>query len=197
MIGILSRLLAAVLLLTISALAQTHAGRPLPHPRPAPTAPRWYIFAGPDRDFVVEFPSAPKRMSDNEAPGGTARNYVLVKDGLTFRLHFIDTGLDPGSREGNQLPLDFRREMLEHARERGWTVVRAELVHRNVYEQETWSPMKSNAAGSLHYIERDVVRHGRQYILTCASLIPDKKADASLCRRFLDSFRVTGEPQPQ
>lgn len=158
---------------------------------------RWYVFDGPDKDFVVEFPAKPERAPDDEAPSGTMRSFVLDAASMSFLLSYVDVGIDPTSREGNQLPLTFRQSMLEHARERGWTVLRSELLRKNVYEQETWSPTKANPRLRLHYVERNIVRYGRQYVLTCSSRIPERKVDLELCRRFFDSLRVIREPQPQ
>jgi hypothetical protein len=158
---------------------------------------RWYVFNAPDKDFVVELPAKPEHEPDDEAPSGTMRNYALDIESMSFRLSYVDVGFDPTSREGNLLPLAFRRTMLEQANERGWTVIRSELLRKNVYEQETWSPTKANPRLRLHYVERNIVRYGRQYVLTCSSRIPERKVDVELCRRFFDSFRVIREPQPQ
>lgn len=158
---------------------------------------RWYVFNAPDKDFVVEFPAKPKRETDDEAPSGTMRVFVLDITSMSLLLSYVDIGYDPASREGNQLPLTFRQTMLEQARERGWTVLRSELLRKNVYEQETWSPMKADPRLRLHYVERNIIRYGRQYILTCSSRIPERKVDFELCHRFIDSFRVIREPQPQ
>jgi hypothetical protein len=79
----------------------------------------------------------------------------------------------------------------------GWVVLRSELLRKNVYEQETWSPMKRNPNLRLHYVERNIVRYGRQYILSCSSLVPEQKVNPNLCYRFFNSFRVIREPQPQ
>lgn len=158
---------------------------------------RWYVFNAPDKDFVVEFPAKPERERDDEAPSGTMRSFALDGASMSFLLSYVDVGYDPTSREGNQLPLTFRQTMLEQARERGWTVLRSELLRKNVYEQETWSPTKANPRLRLHYVERNIVRYGRQYVLTCSSRIPERKVDSELCRRFFDSFRVIREPQPQ
>jgi hypothetical protein len=161
------------------------------------TEDRWYVFTSPDKDFVIQFPSKPERRADDEAPSGTSRNYVLIREDLVFQLTFMDTGLERRSREGNQLPLGFRQEMLDQAKKRGWTVIRSELLRVNVYEQETWSPTKRDPSRKLHYIERNVVRYGRQYILTCSSITPDRRVNVALCKRFFNSFRVVGEPRPQ
>ncbi|HEX8846699.1 MAG TPA: hypothetical protein VF791_18785 [Pyrinomonadaceae bacterium] len=167
------------------------------HTSRKPVIKRWYVFTGPDRDFVVEFPAKPKHEADSEAPSGTMRNFAFNIDSMLFLLSYVDLGLDPATTEGNQLPLDFRQSMLSHAKEQGWTVLRSQLLRKNVYEQETWSLTKSNPIRRLHYIERNIVRYGRQYILTCSSLLPEQKVSPEICRRFFDSFRVVREPQPQ
>src|SRR5215213_8118323 len=149
---------------------------------------RWYTFNAPDNDFVIQFPTKPKRKADTEAPSGTMRNYVLDIASTSLLLSYVGSGLEPTSREGNQLPPEFRQSMLDQARERGWEVLRSELLRKNVYEQETWSPIKAEPNLRLHYIERHIVRYGRQYVLTCSSLIPDQRVSSDLCRRFFDSF---------
>ena len=190
-------LIFTIALVNVTA-AQTRDRKSQPSPAPQITnRNRWYGFSAPDKDFVVEFPAKPKRQADDEAPGGTMRSYALDTGSMLFLLSYIDSDYDPTSREGNQLPLTFRREMLDHARERGWTVIRSELLRKNIYEQETWSPIKEHPNSRLHYVERTVMRYGRQYTLTCASLIPEQKVNQELCRRFFDSFRVVREPQPQ
>jgi hypothetical protein len=198
----LVRFLIFTLALVNSTVAQIGDRKSQPSPAPqiksqTISKDRWYIFSAPDKDFVVEFPAKPKREADGEAPGGTMRNYALDTDSMSFLLSYVDLESEPTSREGNQLSLTFRREMLNYARERGWTVIRSELLRKNVYEEERWSPMKEHPNLRLHYVERTVIRYGRQYILTCASLIPEWKANPELCRRFFDSFRVVREPQPQ
>lgn len=198
----LFRFLIFTLLLVNITLAQQGNKKSRPPRAPQTAIPliiqgRWYTFNAPDKDFIIEFPTKPKREADSEAPGGTMRNYVLDTSSMSFSLSYVDVGLDPTSRDGNQLPPTFRQSMLDHARERGWIVLRSEMVRKNVYEQETWSPTRGNPNLKLHYIERNVVRYGRQYILTCASLIPEQKVNPDLCRRFFSSFRTIREPQPQ
>ena len=163
----------------------------------ATNSKHWYVFNAADKDFVIEFPTRPQREIDTEAPSGTMHNYVLNIDFMLFSLSYVDIGLEPASREGNQLPPTFRQSRLDHAKEQGWTMLRSELVRKNVYEEETWSQMKRNPNLRLHYVERNIIRYGRQYVLACSSLIPERKVNYALCRRFLDSFRVIREPQPQ
>ena len=164
---------------------------------PSITRQQWFTFNSPDKDFIVEFPTKPRRDADSEVPAGTMRNYILDTDSISFQLSYVDVGVEPTSREGNELPLSFRRSMLDQANERGWVVLRSELLRKNVYEQETWSPMKRNHNLRLHYVERNIVRYGRQYILSCSSLVPEQKVNPDLCYRFFNSFRVVREPQPQ
>lgn len=125
------------------------------------------------------------------------RTYALDAGSISLLLSYVDLDYEPASRTGNQLPLTFRREMLEHARNRGWTVLRSELLRKNIYEQETWTSMKERPNLRLHYVERTIIRYGRQYTLTCSSLIPEQKVNAETCRRFFSSFEVVGEPRPQ
>jgi hypothetical protein len=194
-------LLIATLFLLTHAAAQLPAKNPS-HGQPThssrqPPANRWYVFTGPDRDFLVEFPAKPKHEADSEAPSGTMRNFSFDTDSMSFLLSYVDLGLDPSTKDGNQLPLNFRQIMLDHAKERGWTVLRSQLLRKNVYEQETWSLTKNKPIRRLHYIERNIIRYGRQYILTCSSLLPEQKVNTELCSRFFDSFHVVREPQPQ
>lgn len=157
---------------------------------------RWYVFSAPDKDFIVEFPAKPNREADSEAPSGTMRNYAVDTNSISLLLSYVDLDYEPPSRAGNQLPLTFRREMLEHARNRGWTVLRSELLRKNIYEQETWTPMKERPNLRLHYVERTIIRYGRQYTLTCSSLIPEQKVNPETCRRFFGSFKVIREARP-
>lgn len=198
----LVRFLIFTLLVVNSTAGQQGKGKSQPPQAPKATSSAtnsklWYVFNAPDKDFVIEFPTRPKREADTEAPSGTMHNYVLNTDSISYSFSYVDTGLEPTSREGNQLPQMFRKSMLENAAEQGWVVLRSELLRKNVYEQETWSPIKRKPDQRLHYIERNIVRYGRQYILTCASLIPEQKVNSELCRRFFNSFQVIGEPQPQ
>lgn len=165
--------------------------------RPSISNERWYTLTAPDKDFIVQFPAKPKRQADSEAPSGTLRGYILDTNSMSLGLSYIDVGVDPNSLEGNRLPLTFRQAMLDHAKERGWLVIHSKLLRKNVYEQESWSPMKANPNLRLHYVERTIIRYGRQYILHCYSIIPEQKVNSVLCYRFLDSFRAVREPQPQ
>lgn len=198
----LVRFLIFTILVVNSTAGQQDSNKAQPPKAPGVTASatnsnRWYVFNADDKDFVIEFPARPKREMDTEAPSGTMHNYVFNIDSMSFSLSYVDIGLEPASREGNQLPPTFRQSRLDHAREQGWTVLRSELLRKNVYEEETWSPMKRNPNLRLHYVERNIVRYGRQYVLACSSIIPERKVNYALCQRFLDSFRVIREPQAQ
>lgn len=159
---------------------------------------RWYVFTSPDKDFVIEFPSKPQRLADDEAPSGTSRNYISVNHPTMFHFFYVDTGFDPGDRESNQLPPKFSQEMVEDAmRERKSTVLRSQLLHINIYELEVLTPRKGDKNLMIHSIERYVIRYGRQYTLACSSIVLNERVDAAMCQRYFDSFRVVGVPQPQ
>lgn len=162
------------------------------------TNERWYKFTSPDKDFVIEFQSKPERMADSEAPSGTARNYSLIRNSMIFQLSYVDTGINTGSRDSNQFPPKFSQEMIEYAiQSRGADVLRSQLLHINVYEIEIIFPRKGDRSLMLHSVERYIIRYGRQYTLSCSSIIPNKRANAMTCQRFFNSFRVVGVPQPQ
>lgn len=162
------------------------------------TNERWYRFTSPDKDFVIEFQSKPERMADSEAPGGTTRNYSLIRNSMIFQLSYVDTGLDVRSRDSNQFPPQFSQEMIEYAiQSRGAGVLRSQLLHINVYEIEILFPRKGDRSLMLHSVERYIIRYGRQYTLSCSSIIPNKRANVMTCQRFFNSFRVVGVPQPK
>lgn len=158
---------------------------------------RWYILTSPDKDFLIEFPIKPEREADSEAPSGITRSYVLVKDSVLYQFYYVDTGLNPADYDANHLPQNFGRELVEHAKKKGSTVIRSQLLRINVFEYEVVSPRKGNRNLMLHWVERHVIRYGRQYTLSCGSSVPNQKVDVRICRRFFESFRVVRAPQPQ
>lgn len=103
---------------------------------PTTSAPRWYTFTSPDKDFTVEFPERPLREDDTEAASGTKRNYAFDTLTESYLLSFIDTDFEPLSREANRLSLTFRQSQIDHARECGWTIVRSAMLRQNVYQEE-------------------------------------------------------------
>jgi hypothetical protein len=161
----------------------------------AATETRWHTFTGPDRDFIIEFPFKPRLGTKKEGLGETMRQYDSTKGSLLFQLMFWDTGFARTSRQGNQLPPDFSQDMIEQAKQEGWTVIRSQLLSNNLYEQERWTPLDSNPERKVHLIGRHIRRYGREYILTCSSLIPDKEVEREVCRYFFNSFRITGKPR--
>lgn len=194
----LTYLLALSILLVNGATGQN---RSIKSRRPSPPQTTsnsgWYILASPDRDFLIEFPLAPRREEDTDAPSGTSRSYVLVNSSVIYQLYYVDTGFNPTDYDANQLPPEFGRELIEQAREKGSTVLRSQLLRINVFEYEVLSPRKGDRNKMLHWVERHVIRYGRQYTLSCGSTIPNQKVDTGICRRFFDSFRVIRAPQPQ
>lgn len=126
----LIRFLIVTLILVNNTTAQHGNRKSEPSPitqrnLPSINRQQWYTFNSPDKDFIVEFPTKPRRDADSEVPAGTMRNYVLDTDSISFQLAYVDVGVEPTSREGNELPLSFRRSMLDQASERGWVVLRS------------------------------------------------------------------------
>lgn len=194
----LSYLLALTIVLVNGAAAQNRAIKPRRPSLPHTTSNNgWYTLASPDKDFLIEFPLMPRREKDTDAPSGTSRSYVLVNDSVIYQLYYVDTGFNPGDYDANQFPPTFGRERIEQAREKGSTILRSQLLRINVFEYEVLSPRKGDADKMLHWIERHIIRYGRQYTLSCGSTIPNQKVDTRICRRFFESFRVIRAPQPQ
>lgn len=194
----LSYLLALTILLVNGAAAQN---RSIKSRRPSPpqttSNSSWYTLASPDSDFLIEFPLMPKREEDTDAPSGTSRSYFLVNGSVLYQFHYVDTGFNPTDYDANQLPPKFGRELIEQAQEKGSTILRSQLLRINVFEYELLSPRKGDPNKMLHWIERHVIRYGRQYTLSCGSTVPNQKVDASICQRYFNSFRVMRAPQPQ
>lgn len=156
---------------------------------------RWYTLTSPDNDFLIEFPGKPERKEDAYAPGGTSRNYVLVANSVLYQFSYLDTGFNPADYDANQLPPKFGQGLIEHAKENGSTVLRSQLLRINVFEYEVLYPRKGDRSQTLHWIERHVIRYGRQYTLSCGSTIPNQKVDIGICRRFFESFHIVRAPQ--
>lgn len=150
---------------------------------------RWYTLISPDGDFTLDFPSIPNQIADNEAHGDRVLHYSLSKGTTLFQLAVNDSGFSPSSREGNKLPADFTRQMLEQAKDGRWIVIRAELIRPDLYEQERWSPT-SDPSKKFNIISRHIMRNGRHYTLGCSSLVTGARVDTKICRRFFGSFRI-------
>ena len=195
------RLITLTLICVSTVVAQRQSSSLKPSPpksvRVTPIAAGWRIFTAPDNDFVVQFPAEPQRDTEIKTPSETMRRYSSVGGTILFQLMFFDTEFDPTSRDGNQLPVNFRQDMLDQAQQEGWTITRSQLLRKNVYEQERWAPMDKNPNQKLHVVTRHIRRYGRQYILACSSLIPDKTLDSIICHRFIDSFHSIEAPQPK
>lgn len=191
-------LLTLALWLVNGSVAQTGGPKTQRQDRTQPTNNnRWHTLASPDKDFIIEFPAKPERQPDAVAPSGTSRGYVLTKDSLIYRFSYVDTGFNPADYDANQLPPNFGRDLIEHAEQKGSTVISSRLLRINVFEYEVLHPRQGERGQMLHWLERHAIRYGRQYTLSCGSTIPNRKVDSVSCRRFFESFRVLRPPQPQ
>src|SRR5947209_3507772 len=156
-----------------------------------PVADRWYTFTGPDRDFTLDFPRAPKREQDDQGTVTLIRNYALnTEDGMRFSVNFQDIGGDPQSSQDNEFAPDNEELIAAAARKDGRRVVQIHRLAKNVVEMELWQTVEETKA-DINYLERDVLRRGRVYTLGCASLVDGRKVDKSICRRFFNSLRFT------
>lgn len=195
----LNLLVLSILLLTLGVAAQklnpsSKAAQKVKDTNTA-TEARWHTFTSPDGDFVIKFPSELRLGTRDERLNETMRHYNSTKGSLLFQLIFWETGFARTSRQGNQLPPDFSQDMIEQAKQEGWTVIRFQLLSNNLYEQERWTPLDSNPERKIHFIGRHIRRYGREYILSCSSLIPDKEVEREVCRYFFNSFRITSKPR--
>jgi len=195
----LNLLVLSILLLTFGMAAQklNPSSKATQKVKDAKTATetRWHIFTSPNRDFVIEFPSKPRIGTKEEELDETMSRYDSTKGSLLFQLMFWNTGFAQNSRQGNQFPPGFGQDMIEQAKQEGWTVIRSQLLSDNIYEQERWTPLDSNPERKVHLIGRHIRRYGREYILSCSSLVPDKEVEREVCRHFFNSFRITGKPR--
>jgi hypothetical protein len=196
------RFLIFTFIIVNSASAQSRNRQPQQSRAPQADSPakinkRWFNLISPDEDFVIEFPARPEREADSEATSGAVRHYVLQRPAIIFQLSYVDSGFEPNDRESNQFPPKFSQEMIEHAKHAGADVLRSQLLRINVYELEIMYPRKDDRNLLLHSVERYLIRYGRQYTLTCASIIPNRKVDERICHRFFNSFRILNAPKAQ
>jgi hypothetical protein len=154
-----------------------------------PAAERWYTFTGPDRDFSLDFPHEPKREQDGQGPVTLIRTYGLnTEDGMRFYVNLQDIGGDPRSSQNNEWAPDYEETAAAAARKDGRRVVQVHRLAKNVIEMELWQIVEE-INGSVNYVERNVLRRGRVYTLSCGALVNGREVDKSICRRFFNSMR--------
>jgi hypothetical protein len=150
----------------------------------------WQTFTGPDGDFTLSFPGKPSHAADAQGPVAMIRAYELTTQDVDFVVNFQDIGGDPKSREYNEWAVGTEETLAASMREQGQRIMRMRRIARNVIEVNAWQTVKET--GTNHnYLARHVVRRGRTYLLTCASLIDGKEVDKSICRRFFSSLRFS------
>ena len=194
-----ARFLIFTLLLVNIAAAQT--SRPTPQPsahagtgsQPAAVG-RWHVFEGPDKDFTLDFPAEPKRVEDVQGPVTVLRRYALTYGGHYFEVSVQGLGGDPDSREANEFGPRYEHGLAQLLAEDGIKIVQTRRLSKSSYEMEVLTPTLTRS-GYLHGLRRGVIRRGRQYHFGCDSIIAGRGTDSRLCRRFLDSFRLTRRPR--
>jgi hypothetical protein len=173
--------------------------------RPGTSKPRlqatkgWVKIDSPDKDFTVQFPARPKQderrgesgSGDLETP---VRRFYVFTDALMLAVNFQDLGYAPHSAFSDTLAPTFERKLKDVARRDGWKIVRVRRLSSSTAEVEAWQ-RSDTPAGYAHVLSRSVVRNGRVYDLQCRSSLVGQEVDRGVCRRFLNSFRITGAPQ--
>lgn len=151
----------------------------------------WQTFAGPDGDFTLRFPGKPSRAADGQGPVTAIRVYELTtQDGMDFVVNFQDLGVGTNSREYSEWPAGVEQTLAASMRDQGQRIVSMRRLARNIIEVEAWQTVKETNANQ-NYLARHVVRRGRTYLMTCASLLDGKEADRAICRRFFSSLRFS------
>jgi hypothetical protein len=154
----------------------------------------WYTFRGPDHDFSLDFPSKPKRVEDIQGPVTVLRRYASFTEDTYFEISIQDTGGLPDSTEANELSPKYEENMARQLAEDGTKIVQIRRLSKGSFEMELWFPALSPSEYQ-HGLRRGVIHKGRQYHYGCNSLIIGKEVNRDVCRRFLNSFRITGPPQ--
>lgn len=154
----------------------------------------WYTFSGPDKDFILDFPTKPTRAEDVQGPVTILRRYVSTTNTTYFEISIQDYGGAPDSPEANSYGPKFEQNLSQMLSEDGFRIVQIRRTTKNTYEIEAWTP--SLTPGKyLHSLARGVLQKGRQYRMTCSGLIIGGEVDRRVCRRFFNSFRIVGVPQ--
>jgi hypothetical protein len=153
------------------------------------TTDGWYAFTGPDGDFTLRFPSKPERERDSEGLVSTIRRYTSTTDAYYFGIDYEDVG--PAS---SVLKPDYEETISALLRERGNKVVSVRRLSKNSSQMELWSPTRT-LGKFMHRIDRITASHGRMYTTYCGSRFEGREVDKEVCRRFFDTFRVTGVPR--
>jgi hypothetical protein len=154
----------------------------------------WYTFKGPDNDFTIDFPAEPKRIEDVPGPVTVIRRYALATDRIYFEISIQDSGGEPGSAYANEFSPKFEENMAREMGEDGAKIVQLRRTTKGSYQMELWVPA-STRGHYFHGLRRGVIRNGRQYNYGCNSLVADKEVNRDVCRRFFNSFRITGLPR--
>jgi hypothetical protein len=153
----------------------------------------WYKFKGPDKDFILDFPTRPKRVEDVQGPVTVLRRYAVATDTMYFEISIQDFGGAPGSPEANSLSPKFEQTMSEMLGEDGIKIVQLRRMTKGSYELEMWSPALT-PGDYLHALQRGILRNGRNYAMRCGSLVIGQEVNRAVCHRFFNSFRIIGIP---
>lgn len=159
----------------------------------------WATLDSPDKDFTIEFPVGPKieerrRESGSGEVETPVRKFYVFTDTLMLSVSFQDLGYAPNSPFSDTLAPTFEQKLKDVARRNGWKIIRVGRLSSSMAEVEAWQ-RSDTPAGYAHVLSRSVVRNGRVYDLQCRSSFVGQEVDRGVCRRFLNSFRITGAPR--
>lgn len=154
----------------------------------------WSSFRGPDNDFILEFPSEPKRAEDVQGGVTIIRRYALVTQSIYFEISIQDIGGSPNSSYANEFSPKFEETTSQMFSEDGIKIVQLRRTAKGSYEMEVLSPTLDRK-GYLHGLRRGLIRNGRIYSMACDSIIEGREVNRNICRRFFNSFRIIGLPQ--
>jgi hypothetical protein len=167
-----------------------------PPQRARPAASRWHVFRSPDSDFTIEFPAEPRLDEGAQKPGDVAarRRYSYYGNSLWLSVTFQDLGFPPDSRQANDLGPNIEEILAAYTVERGGKTLRVQRLAKNILEEERSIPSKQTNK-DRHVISRIIQRNSRMYTLGCVPLTDGRKVEKEMCRRFFNSFRITGVPR--
>jgi hypothetical protein len=158
------------------------------------SASRWHTFRSPDNDFIVEFPAKPRRDEDLSGDVAVLRGYSYIGSLIWLSISFQDLGFEINSQQANDLGPHIDEILAAYTKGRGGKVTRVQRLAKNIIELEKVVPSRwSNKSRSS--MSRVIYLNSRLYTLGCVPRPDGQKLNKKICRRFFNSFRITGIPK--
>jgi hypothetical protein len=145
---------------------------------------------------MVEFPAEPRLEEGVQRQGDVAarRRYSYYGNSLWLSVTLQDLGFPPDSRQANDLGPNIEEVLAAYTLERGGRTIRVQRLAKNILEEERSVPSKQTGK-ERHVVSRIIQRNSRMYTLGCVPLVDGLKVNKAVCRRFFNSFRITGPPR--